>query len=93
MSKTIDILVINQNDWWSVICKELKISGFGESEEDAILAFERSLASTLAARLRVAVEIKEDTQCLNADVFRRVQDDSCTGRLVKRIPLTQALGT
>lgn len=52
MNMTVNAVVVNQNGWWSVLCKELDISGFGESEEAAIEAFERSLHSTVAARLR-----------------------------------------
>ncbi len=51
---TIEVLVISQNGWWSVICKSLEISGFGESEEAAKLAFERSLSSTMLARFRAS---------------------------------------
>jgi len=53
-SATFEVLVISQNGWWSVICKSLEISGFGETEEAARLAFERSFTSTMLAKFRAS---------------------------------------
>lgn len=51
MSKPIEAVVINQNGWWSVVCREMDVSGFGASEPEALAAFQTALFSTLAARI------------------------------------------
>jgi hypothetical protein len=53
-NNTFDILIVSHNGWWSVICPALEISGFGESEEAATTAFERSFISTMTARFRAS---------------------------------------
>jgi hypothetical protein len=51
-TSSLDVLIICQNGWWSAICPQLEISGFGETEEEAKLAFERSFTSTMLSKLR-----------------------------------------
>lgn len=53
-TSTFDVLIICQNGWWSAICPQLEISGFGESEDEAKKAFERSFTSTMLAKLRAS---------------------------------------
>ena len=50
MSKPYTIIVKNLDGWWSAVCKELCVSGFGPSEEEAIDAVARSVRSTLTAQ-------------------------------------------
>lgn len=52
MNPSFNVLVVQQNGWWSVLSPELDISGFGETETAAKEAFERSLLSTVMANLR-----------------------------------------
>lgn len=51
-TSSLDVLIICQNGWWSALCPQLEISGFGETEEEAKLAFERSFTSTMLSKLR-----------------------------------------
>jgi hypothetical protein len=51
-TSSLDVLIICQNGWWSAICPQLEISGFGDTEEEAKRAFERSFTSTMLSKLR-----------------------------------------
>lgn len=53
-TSSFDVLIICQNGWWSAICPQLEISGYGETEEEAKKAFERSFTSTMLAKLRAS---------------------------------------
>lgn len=53
-TSSFDVLIICQNGWWSAICPQLEISGFGESEDEAKKAFERSFTSIMLAKLRAS---------------------------------------
>lgn len=90
MKSSIDVIVVNQNGWWSVLCNELDVSGFGESEEAALAAFERALISTLTARLRSGVsraggsdESGDDILPLRGTLGPRPS----SAQVVRRIPL------
>ena len=50
MNKPYTIIVKNLDGWWSAVCKELCVSGFGPSEEEAINSVVRSIRSTLTAQ-------------------------------------------
>lgn len=50
MNKPYTIIVKNLDGWWSAVCKELCVSGFGPSEDEAINAVARSIRSTLTAQ-------------------------------------------
>lgn len=54
MKHQIEVVVVNQNGWWSAICKQLEISGFGDSEQEALRAFQRALVSNISARITAA---------------------------------------
>lgn len=60
MNRQIEVIVINQNGWWSAICKPLNISGFGDTEQEALRAFERALFSNISARIKVAQMSQSD---------------------------------
>lgn len=77
MNHQIEVVVVNQNGWWSAICKQLGISGFGESEQDALRAFQRALVSNITARISAATSptasvIFEPTSA-GGTVMRRIQ--------------------
>jgi hypothetical protein len=89
MNMTVNAVVVNQNGWWSVLCKELDISGFGDSKEAAIEAFERSLHSTVAARLRSELTpppADRDEKCSVSTSSRR-GESSEPSKVVRIIPL------
>lgn len=50
MNKPYTIEVRNLDGWWSAICRELCVSGFGPSEKEAISSLIRSMRSTLMAQ-------------------------------------------
>ncbi len=60
MTKPIELITINQNGWWTAICKDLGISGFGETEQDAVAAFRLSMISTISTRLHLALELEQE---------------------------------
>lgn len=62
MKRQIEVIVVNQNGWWSAICKPLNISGFGDSEQEALRAFERALFSNITARIKVAQMSQPDPE-------------------------------
>ena len=77
-----NVLVVQQNGWWSVISPELEISGFGDSEKAARAAFERSLLSTVMANFRGSLseepapaddELPEVRRVLHGQVVRRAR--------------------
>lgn len=47
--KPYTVVVKNLDGWWSAVCPELGVSGFGHSRDEAISAVARSMQSTLAA--------------------------------------------
>jgi hypothetical protein len=49
-TKPYTIIVKNLDGWWSAICKEICVSGFGPSEEKAIESLVLSMRSTLSAQ-------------------------------------------
>lgn len=51
MNKPYTIQVRNLDGWWSAVCKELCVSGFGPTEEEAVKAVVRSMSSTLEAQV------------------------------------------
>lgn len=53
-TSSLDVLIICQNGWWSAICPQLEISGYGETEDAAKRAFERSFTSLMLAKLRAS---------------------------------------
>jgi hypothetical protein len=57
MSKPYTIIVKNLDGWWSAVCPQLCVSGFGNSEKEAINALIRSMQSTLEAQ---ASSLKKD---------------------------------
>lgn len=61
MSKPYTIVVKNLDGWWSAVCPELCVSGFGNSKQEAIEALARSIQSTLKAQ---AKSIKKDKRNL-----------------------------
>ena len=58
-----EVMMICQNGWWTAVCAELQISGYGETEDEAKKAFERSFTSTMLTRLRASFSepIEEET--------------------------------
>jgi hypothetical protein len=77
MNTQIEVVVVNQNGWWSAICKQLEISGFGESEQDALRAFQRALISNISARISAATSPTASVICeptsAGGTVMRRIQ--------------------
>jgi hypothetical protein len=57
MSKPYQIVVKNLDGWYSAMCPQLCVSGFGSSRDEAIEALARSMGSTLEAQ---ASSIKKD---------------------------------
>lgn len=51
MNKPYTIIVKNLDGWFSAYCKELCVSGFGASEQEAIDGVVRSIRSTLTAQV------------------------------------------
>jgi hypothetical protein len=89
-SFTINAVVVNQNGWWSVFCKELDISGFGDTENAAIEAFQRSLNSTIEARLRTPVPASDPTRTdakSGGPKSVRRSGLGVSGQVVRTIPL------
>jgi hypothetical protein len=80
MNPSFEVIVFQQNGWWSVMSPELEISGFGDSEAAAKAAFERSLISTVMANLRGS--LSEEPQQAGEDLpeVARV----LAGQLVRR---------
>ena len=62
MRKSYTIKVKNLDGWWSAVCDELCVSGFGATREAAITAITRSMVSTLNAQARA---LHEDTHRIN----------------------------
>lgn len=58
-TKPYTIIVKNLDGWWSAVCKELCVSGFGPSESTAMESLARSMRSTLAAQ---AALLKKDSK-------------------------------
>lgn len=50
MNKPFTIIVKNLDGWWSAVCKELCVSGFGTTEQAAIESVATSIRSTLSAQ-------------------------------------------
>ncbi len=59
MQKPFKIIVKNLDGWWSAVCPQLCVSGFGKSEKAAIESVVRAMCSTLSAQ---ASSLKEDTR-------------------------------
>lgn len=50
MNKPYTIVVKNLDGWWSAVCTELNVSGFGPTQDEAVKSVARSIRSTLAAQ-------------------------------------------
>lgn len=53
--RTVEVVVMNRGGWFVAACKELEISGFGETQKEALESFQKALLSTVTARLEAAV--------------------------------------
>jgi len=49
--RAIEVVVMNRSGFFVAVCKELEISGFGETPEDALTSFQKALVSTVSARI------------------------------------------
>jgi len=78
MARPIEVVVVHQNGWWSAICKDLEISGFGVSEQEALEALKGSLFSNISARIKAAE---------GASVQEMSETTVNGGQVVRRFPL------
>lgn len=62
MPKRYTITVKNLDGWWSAVCDDLCVSGFGETRDAAITAVTRSIISTLNAQ---AQALRDDSHRIN----------------------------
>ncbi len=69
-TSSFDVLIICQNGWWSALCPQLEISGFGDTEEAAKQAFERSFTSTMLAKLRASF-----SDSVTEDIYRESEPE------------------
>ena len=53
MANTYTIQTRSMDSWWSAVCPELCVSGFGNSEQEAVAAVQRAMRTTLAAQAKV----------------------------------------
>lgn len=56
MKKPYKVIVKNLDGWWSAVCPELAVSGFGRSKTEAIQAVVRSMQSTLTVHAQALRE-------------------------------------
>ena len=62
MPKPYTIIVKNLDSWWSAVCPELCVSGFGKSKQEAIDSLVTAMRSTLMAQ---ASSLKKDSKNLS----------------------------
>lgn len=68
--KPFTILVKNLDGWWSAVCPELCVSGFGKNKTAAIESVARAMRSTLLAQ---AHSIREGKRNLNLNTIAQVE--------------------
>ena len=68
MKKPYTLVVKNMDGWWSAVCPELLVSGFGPSKEEAILSVARSMESKLKAQ---ALSLAKDLN--NVELMAQLQ--------------------